>query len=1563
MNYISEIDTIIYNSIDEIYKDLKVEKLKNIKSFGKEESYLKLIEKSINNNNSKQKINELLKNKEQIQQIIDVIEKYIIIYCILYFGIQLNLEKDIENAESLFVSNIINIFNSNKITQLTSILNSTIINSYKLFNNIFIIIDKNLTEFDGDLIFAKKFIDTLIDQNAEDPFFSKDNENRYHNALLLIIFKKIYQFEDKNNIMKIFEDQNIKKLEFKYINIVDSKFETIDYATIESLLNIDEISSGLTQSLYNLLIDYDNVDLNYISADKKINELFKKQLLIPITDEFLRFHKDNEKYEKIEGVQNTKINQNEKSNKRNDTKLKYIITKINKIKDYYMPDVNKKDIEKIFYQSMINRKIVLYNDTEEVAIINKFVSIGHVNIENSEFFSDLKEMRVSAYINFKNFKNVGFQLKTQNFVDAIRYSNLEFLDNRNLIGSYNRLIELRPLSKNIISNIIGVALPVSLFNNSQQIRCMSLKDFKDIRTINSNGYEASIKLLENIFFNVKNNDKIMYWIFDIEKDKLISTKYQSVSKNNFESYLKTLLDNIYNKISTLTYEILTNEINDAPANIYYLKKLVANIQDRFLQLNIRDEHYTKVIKLLYYIKLPKTTDEYDKNEDKIPGVNSPMIKIPKVPKLKEDEKIIEIFEEEKQSFEDTLLQNATCQHTVTFNKILMLKNRDPSVFDQALYEFIKKYKIENKEGEFICKSCSQLLDIKKFIAETYQGGVFTLNLSSSSQKLEELSKYEKFGKSIKNIDKIIDRIGYVMNLNMYVGNMPMARLKRQEITKTTIDLIETSNNLIRSENTSNRKLKKENDAKIYGINTSITNYFLFKLDNDIFVYTSDDTDKYKKIKYNNILAYILLLILLDLSNNQIFFLNFDKNYNYLLFNKFAFGLFNNIYIRINNSNDIEPISNYKILCYLIYYFAGMMVKFNIWYFEQHTKEDKSFSRISIEIIIHTFINLLNTITETFANNKNNYLFDTISTRFFLKLNTQFNNNDSKDTFEKIELLMSDKLDITNNKIKIRIGTQHPRYELDGKVESFSLPYRKLKILPFLTSNIRKFYEPVIKINKIEEELKIYFKKMLFEKFNTDGSKKTTVLTDSELDSRNENDIKKINELLRNYRNKKLQKFIKIEHIKELKNEKKITKEEKFIKKMEENYKKYYDSNYDKLIIIFINKLESIIGENININNENIYLKQNTYILDHNYLGQSSETVIVKDVIFTPKHEYFNQDVLIINKDKIEIFYSVLENNLLGYKEKGKNYVEIKGTGKFIKTNYSIENKLKYLGFDSKYINIEDYQKNNYYTNEILTHKEILDEIMRNRINALKKLMEFSQKIIYQIKNKKNIQIIQKSSNIYDKYSKNKQDYFAKQEVNISKDSQIVLNFQSKFKYINTTKENNKKILINWNLLNNGIQHQTDFKFNDKDLLINKKYIDASYLISLKDNDHIIIFYTLSELAYLIDLNDDNYTKSNLVFLISNIINYCYSIFNKQLNHIEYKKFKYMIESVAEIISFDQTTNLQFNQTEEEQKIIKELNEDDQEEKDALDIQQDIPDEELDDPDTEDEHTLFEVHDA
>ena len=60
-------------------------------------------------------------------------------------------------------------------------------------------------------------------------------------------------------------------------------------------------------------------------------------------------------------------------------------------------------------------------------------------------------------------------------------------------------------------------------------------------------------------------------------------------------------------------------------------------------------------------------------------------------KSKEKEILVEVNEEEKISLEDELLQNATCQHTITFNKIMMYRNKDPSAFSlYVFYRFMKR---------------------------------------------------------------------------------------------------------------------------------------------------------------------------------------------------------------------------------------------------------------------------------------------------------------------------------------------------------------------------------------------------------------------------------------------------------------------------------------------------------------------------------------------------------------------------------------------------------------------------------------------------------------------------------------------------------------------------------------------------------------------------------------------------------------------------------------------------------------------------------------------------------
>ena len=55
------------------------------------------------------------------------------------------------------------------------------------------------------------------------------------------------------------------------------------------------------------------------------------------------------------------------------------------------------------------------------------------------------------------------------------------------------------------------------------------------------------------------------------------------------------------------------------------------------------------------------------------------------------------------------------------------------------------------------------------------------------------------------------------------------------------------------------------------------------------------------IKYNNVLAYILLIMILELNAGQILAFKVDKRYNYFLYNKVDSGLFTNLYIRLNQT--------------------------------------------------------------------------------------------------------------------------------------------------------------------------------------------------------------------------------------------------------------------------------------------------------------------------------------------------------------------------------------------------------------------------------------------------------------------------------------------------------------------------------------------------------------------------------------------------------------------------------------------------------------------------------------
>ncbi len=91
--------------------------------------------------------------------------------------------------------------------------------------------------------------------------------------------------------------------------------------------------------------------------------------------------------------------------------------------DYYSDNLKKnphlkKNVEKLMYAPLVDRKVILVNNSEEIKIINKLHNQGRRSIENNEYYNDLMNYRQYPYINFKDFRDHGFSVQISDTVDV-----------------------------------------------------------------------------------------------------------------------------------------------------------------------------------------------------------------------------------------------------------------------------------------------------------------------------------------------------------------------------------------------------------------------------------------------------------------------------------------------------------------------------------------------------------------------------------------------------------------------------------------------------------------------------------------------------------------------------------------------------------------------------------------------------------------------------------------------------------------------------------------------------------------------------------------------------------------------------------------------------------------------------------------------------------------------------------------------------------------------------------------------------------------------------------------
>jgi hypothetical protein len=1572
--YINKIDDLFDKVIDNFYKFLLnekfFEKIKKDTNFVRfQVNIMELLKKFIITIDEKEII-KLIVNKTYISNILNVIKRYCAFYVYLGIGYYYSggrdlfitniLESSKSQKDSVFqINNFYNSENNAKIiTYFSDIKNILSLMEYKTLEKIKIILKNNPIKYSKTIELFNELGEDYIIEN----FFIKDN---FHSIIKTFIFKQIYLKEEKIEINNILKEVEEKDAEYKYIEIVTSnKNKIVDFSIIQKFLSLTQNRRGLAEEIYNYLSEIKETEEIIIKEHKDyINFLFSNKIVIPISEDFLRYHKNTEKYET-------------ESKTREDTKVKYVINKINNIKNYYSPLVEKNaklklEIKENFYKNMEDRLVVLYNDDEELKIIQKLNYSDNQN-DNDDLI-DLEEIRKYAYLNFKHVSNDYIKVRTPNTIESIRYVNLKTYKKTNDI-------EVRVGHKNLDLNVRGIAWNPSRINlvkskNTKPLECFKIKDMIDVRKKyeSDNGYTAFSRAINKTITH-KPKHELYYWLFNNSKDIPKKTKeYVDFSVNDSQKNINLLLYEIYNKYTNIVKTKLENYINKHENfDFWNLDKLFKIYSLKYYNFELNPEIKNEILFYILTNKIKEIEVTEDETDNIIPGIRKRIIKLPSVDIKQSDKNIIIIDKNKKEEQPIINKENKNipiCNHYIKWSNIKKQKGEN---FNQLVFDFVKKYVKQNQQGDYICKSCNELLQLKKYVYEgTYNKETDTFMTTSLAvnQKLEELPKYKTLLRTINNLNKNIEKIAYLCDLSYYLGNTPTNKLHRKTLVKDIIDLIQIHTEFIKTQPKNRIELASEK----YNINKNLTNLFFFELKDEIFLISSTDTDYYKTIKYNNIMAYMIFLFLTEINAGQLINLKDDRSCNYFFYSKVGQQLFDGLFLRLNQKEKTQIIK-IPLFCYALYYFSCVFANNKLWLFKDDSKTNMGIIQKSI---IHTVIDLINSIIEANMIEGKNFLYEIITTRFMLKINHTFND---KEILSRIEKKSSKnikydettkKISIIKNKIEyIHISVEEKfindfkpieychntifknekiRYLKDSSKFSFLTNCEdgrfhkwKLKddliICELCNSNYNELLNDKERIKKDESseyinKIKINQLKNLSKKYCITSElhqiNQTTLLCDlcninpydhkyssdelktlyKNLHKKENDDIKKALEKIREYKQQEIE-------------DEKISYE--IIKKFNKRFNtdiidKYKTNQYVNYLTDFVERLIKVLGPKIKVSNKNIFLKDTFYTINHDYLGNESKNIIQissKDDILQIKKNFsgLNKDVLFY-KDKshnVYVYYDLVTLQYLGYSEDGKTIKKNKNNASILK-ELSILDILLTLGLENEYSNINHYE----LSPEL--NKELINKILRNRIVNIKQFINKFESMIYSVKNNTPI-----NSRFYNKNEK-----------------EIIQEFTKKLREFNLKdKEGHNAVFKHSTYIINNVNLK-NIKINIDIDLLNESYIDCKFLNNIYNTDSKLIYYIIMNLNRLLDYNKQPAIESELSHMIVKLFKALNKNTNIDYTNIEVRKYDYILlnelpyidDQVKFVGMYQELVNIQ----EIDEEKVKEQNEDLREEKDAFDV--------------------------
>jgi hypothetical protein len=492
--------------------------------------------------------------------------------------------------------------------------------------------------------------------------------------------------------------------------------------------------------------------------------------------------------------------------------------------------------------------------------------------------------------------------------------------------------------------------------------------------------------------------------------------FKEIKPNEIDIYVPKLFDE--SKFCTSVYFFFSNEVN-----INILDKIYELVQENILKNCLAKKTFCD---LLNYNNQVIVDTEFFKqrkrNIDLIVEKTIDLTKLTLLPIIKIKKKQLKELVIAKTELKlDTQIKR--CNHFLILEFIL--SNRTEQ-FTQLIFEFSKRYAILNQDELMICKSCGTYLEINRYIAagtiDSYSGEYIVTNIIENTPLFDKL-EYLPYYKFLKQIDKLLDdKISKLFNMIYISGNETSNIRKRESLLKDIIDLLNNHNTYLRDYILVSNKFKGEKkisiyDRKNYNIEESFSFLFAFKLDNNILLRSSDDIDKFKLIKYHNILVYIILILVLDLTeSNIISLINNHKVCNVEFFEKSVIPLCRKLKVIVNSGGDSVPLSELSVFAYLITLFSCIFVEYGLY---QDSKQKKD---LALRMLITTCLDLLNTILfiNSYPIQGKSYIYQVISYRFYHKATTVYKDIN---LLNRIKIIQSGKTSILYKSVKTNLTVQ------------------------------------------------------------------------------------------------------------------------------------------------------------------------------------------------------------------------------------------------------------------------------------------------------------------------------------------------------------------------------------------------------------------------------------------------------------------------------------------------------------------------------------------------------------